>query len=33
MKYLDEFRDPAAAKTLVESIRRTATRQWTVMEV
>lgn len=33
MKYLDEFRDPVAAKALVESIRRTATRQWTIMEV
>ena len=33
MKYLDEFRDPLAAKALVESIRRTATRNWTVMEV
>jgi hydrogenase expression/formation protein HypD len=33
MKYLDEFRDPVAAQALVESIRRTATRNWTVMEV
>ena len=33
MKYLDEFRDPAAAKALVDNIRRTATRQWTIMEV
>ena len=33
MKYLDEFRDPAAAKALVEQIRRTATRPWTIMEV
>ena len=33
MKYLDEFRDPAAAKTLVEAITRRATRTWTVMEV
>ncbi|MCW1957710.1 MAG: hydrogenase formation protein HypD [Mycobacterium sp.] len=33
MKYLDEFRDPAAAKALVENIRRTASRPWTVMEV
>jgi hydrogenase expression/formation protein HypD len=33
MKYLDEFRDPVAAKALVETIRRTATRPWTVMEV
>lgn len=33
MKYLDEFRDPVAAKALVESIRRTAARNWTIMEV
>lgn len=33
MKYLDEFRDPAAAKALVDSIRRTSTRPWTIMEV
>ena len=33
MKYLDEFRDPTAAKALVDSIRRTSTRPWTVMEV
>ena len=33
MKYLDEFREPVAAKALVEQIRRTATRPWTIMEV
>jgi len=33
MKYLDEFRDPAAAKALVDNIRRTSTRPWTIMEV
>ena len=33
MKYLDEFRDPVAAKSLVEAIRRSATRPWTIMEV
>jgi len=33
MKYLDEFRDPVAAKTLVEAIRRRATHTWTIMEV
>jgi hydrogenase expression/formation protein HypD len=33
MKYLDEFRDPVAAKALVEQIRRSATRPWTIMEV
>lgn len=33
MRYLDEFRDPVAAAALVEQIRRTATRPWTIMEV
>jgi hydrogenase expression/formation protein HypD len=33
MKYLDEFRDPVAARALVQQIRRTATQPWTVMEV
>ncbi|OPX12794.1 hydrogenase formation protein HypD [Mycobacterium sp. AT1] len=33
MKYLDEFRDPAAAHVLVEHIKRRATRPWTIMEV
>ena len=33
MRYLDEFRDPAAARTLVDAIKRSATRSWTVMEV
>jgi hydrogenase expression/formation protein HypD len=33
MKYLDEFRDPVAARALVERIRARATREWTVMEV
>jgi hydrogenase expression/formation protein HypD len=33
VRYLDEFRDPVAAKALVDAIRRTATRQWTIMEV
>jgi hydrogenase expression/formation protein HypD len=33
MKYLDEYRDPAAAETLAAAIRRTVTRPWTVMEV
>ena len=33
MRYLDEFRDPAAARTLVDSIRRTSSRPWTIMEV
>ena len=33
MKYLSEYRDPAIARSLIERIRRTATRQWTLMEV
>jgi len=33
MKYLDEYRDAAAAKKLAESIARTVTRPWTLMEV
>ncbi|HEX7378555.1 MAG TPA: hydrogenase formation protein HypD [Pirellulales bacterium] len=33
MKYLDEFRDPAAARALVAQIRQAASRTWTLMEV
>lgn len=33
MKYVDEFRDPAAARRLVAEIRRRVTRPWTIMEV
>lgn len=33
MKYLAEFRDPEAARRLVDRIRRVATRCWTIMEV
>jgi hydrogenase expression/formation protein HypD len=33
MKYVDEFRDRGHAETLAGSIRRTATRPWTIMEV
>lgn len=33
MKYLDEYRDPAAASKLAEAIRRLVTRPWTIMEV
>jgi len=33
MKYLDEYRDPAAARKLLNEIRRRATRKWTLMEV
>jgi hydrogenase expression/formation protein HypD len=33
MKYLDEYRDPVAARRLLTEIRRQATRPWTLMEV
>src|SRR5579862_4189887 len=33
MKYLDEYRDPAAAKKLAEAIGRITTRPWVIMEV
>src|SRR5581483_5358612 len=33
MKYLDEYRDTAAAQKLAEAIRRTVTRPWVIMEV
>src|SRR5512147_2593497 len=33
MKYLSEYRDPTIARSLIERIKRTATRQWTMMEV
>jgi hydrogenase expression/formation protein HypD len=33
MKYLDEYRDPAVAQTLVRAIRRVVTRPWRLMEV
>ncbi len=33
MKYLDEYRDADAVQRLAESIARTATRPWTLMEV
>lgn len=33
MRYLNEYRDPKLARTLVEKIRRTATKRWTMMEV
>lgn len=33
MKYVDEFRDAAAAQRLVDQILRRATRRWTIMEV
>ncbi len=33
MKFLDEYRDGEAARPLVEAIRRTVTRPWSLMEV
>jgi hydrogenase expression/formation protein HypD len=33
VKYLSEYRDPKLARTLVERVRTTATRRWTLMEV
>jgi len=33
MKYVDEFRDPEAARKYVQAIRETVTRHWTIMEV
>ncbi|MEZ6087294.1 MAG: hydrogenase formation protein HypD [Pirellulaceae bacterium] len=33
MKFVDEYRDPIAARKLLESIRRSASQRWTLMEV
>ena len=33
MKYLDEYRDPALARQLLDELRRTATKPWRIMEV
>nr|MBN2276448.1 hydrogenase formation protein HypD [candidate division Zixibacteria bacterium] len=33
MKYLDEFRDPIAARAMLEKISVAASREWTIMEV
>lgn len=33
MKYVDEYRQPRAARQLLDRIRRTATRPWVLMEV
>jgi len=33
MKFLDEYRDAAAARGLVDLIRRAATRPWVIMEI
>src|SRR5260370_9947714 len=33
MKYVDEYRDGAAARAMAVAIARTVTRPWTIMEV
>jgi hydrogenase expression/formation protein HypD len=33
MKYVDEYRDPALARKLIDEIQRAATRDWSIMEV
>ncbi|MFD7664995.1 hydrogenase formation protein HypD [Streptomyces sp. NPDC059788] len=33
MRYLDEYRDPELARTLLDRLRRVATRPWRIMEV
>lgn len=33
MKYVDEFRDTAGVRRLLDAVRRRATRRWTIMEV
>jgi hydrogenase expression/formation protein HypD len=33
LKYVDEFRDPEAARALIERLRSRSTRAWSVMEV
>ena len=33
MKYLEEYRDPAAARRYAEAIRRVTTRPWNLMEI
>lgn len=33
MKYLDEYRDPALARTLLAELTSVATKSWTIMEV
>ncbi len=33
MKYLDEYRDPEAAKKYLDLIHRTISREWTIMEI
>lgn len=33
MKFVDEYRDPAVAQRLLQSLKQTITRPWTIMEV
>jgi hypothetical protein len=33
VKFIDEYRDRAAADQLAQAIRRAVTRPWTIMEV
>jgi hydrogenase expression/formation protein HypD len=33
MKYVEEYRDPDAARQYVAAIHRIATRPWTIMEI
>src|SRR5512138_338907 len=33
MKYVSEYRDSALVKGVIDEIRRTVTRQWTLMEI
>src|SRR5690242_21808664 len=33
MKYVDEYRDGAAARQLADAVARAVTRPWTIMEV
>ncbi|MDD3799325.1 MAG: hydrogenase formation protein HypD [Novosphingobium sp.] len=33
MKFVDEFRDPAAARAIADAITRIVTRPWTIMEI
>lgn len=33
MKYVDEYREPRLAETLLDRVRRVVTRPWTIMEV
>ncbi|MFN2165472.1 MAG: hydrogenase formation protein HypD, partial [Anaerolineae bacterium] len=33
MKYIDEYRDEAAARKFIQTIERTVTQPWTLMEI